>query len=180
MSLTFQEFSAKNRERSESDLGFNHKLESWTLAEWFMAVTGELGEAANIGKKIRRCEQGLPGNGPSEELVQLKIRLAEELADTFTYLDLLASSQGFVLEEIVKWKFNMTSAKIGCPIVFPNPTTVVAEKPTLAEVQKFIEKQREELNAFGKRIEDDQDKLQHLHSHVAFYTDELPPLNDKA
>jgi NTP pyrophosphatase (non-canonical NTP hydrolase) len=105
------EFSTKNRSRCESQTGFNHALSSWSLSDWITATTGELGEAANIAKKLNRVRDGIPGN--SETPDQLRSALADELADTFIYLDLLAQSQGINLSEAVLRKFEKTSAKIG-------------------------------------------------------------------
>jgi len=75
------------------------------------AVVGELGESANIIKKINRIRDGVKGNTETE--VELKVALGYELADTFIYLDLLAQSLGYSLETMVRAKFNHTSCKIG-------------------------------------------------------------------
>ena len=109
--MEFKDFSTFNRRRCEAPHGFNHKLGDWSLSDWMTAVTGELGEAANIAKKLNRVRDGIPGNSESPE--QLKAALADEIADTFIYLDLLAQSQGFSLEDAVFDKFQRTSNKIG-------------------------------------------------------------------
>jgi len=106
------EFSKLNRMRSESPQGFNHKLESWSISDWFTAVVGELGEAANIAKKLNRVRDGIPGNGDISP-DQLLMNLADELADTFIYLDLLSQAAGVDLEKAVARKFAVTSKKIG-------------------------------------------------------------------
>ena len=112
--MDFAGFSIVNLTRCTAPNGFNHALNSWSLSDWFTAVTGELGEAANIAKKLNRIRDGIPGNTETEE--ELRAKLADEIADTFIYLDLLAQSQGFNLAVIVRDKFNRTSKKIGCPI----------------------------------------------------------------
>lgn len=109
--MQFADFSVFNRRRCEAEKGFNHKLSDWSLSDWFTAVLGELGEASNIAKKLNRVRDGIPGN--SEAPDQLRANLADEIADTFIYLDLLAQSQGISLEAAVIDKFNRTSAKIG-------------------------------------------------------------------
>lgn len=111
--MTFELFSAMNKTRCESPLGFNKRLGDWTLSDWMVATLGELGEAANVAKKLNRVRDGTPGNTETEE--ELRSKLADELADTFIYLDLLVQSQGLGLEEIVKAKFNKTSEKINYP-----------------------------------------------------------------
>lgn len=112
--LTFEEFSSVNRDRSESPTGFNRKLSLWSLSDWLTATMGELGEAANFAKKLNRVRDGISGNTETEEELRLKFR--KEIADVFIYLDLLAQSQGFSLENVVREKFNETSQKLGCQI----------------------------------------------------------------
>lgn len=109
--MKMENFSGENLARCESPKGFNHKLNSWSLSDWFTATMGELGEAANIAKKLNRVRDGIPGNTETPEM--LRKALADEIADTFIYLDLLAQSEGISLAEAVADKFDRTSAKIG-------------------------------------------------------------------
>jgi NTP pyrophosphatase (non-canonical NTP hydrolase) len=109
--MQFNDFSVFNRQRCEAEKGFNHKLASWSLSDWMTATLGELGEASNVAKKLNRIRDGIPGNKETE--TELRAALADEIADTFIYLDLLAQSQGINLEAAVIDKFNRTSAKIG-------------------------------------------------------------------
>lgn len=110
--MNIRDFSVFNRRRCESPNGFNHGLKSWSLSDWFTATLGELGEAANIAKKLNRVRDGIPGNGDLTE-ADLKQQLAEEIADTYIYLDLLAQSADIDLEDAVVSKFEKTSAKVG-------------------------------------------------------------------
>ena len=109
----FREFSEQNRRRSEAYSGFNHPINNWSLSDWMTATFGELGEAANIAKKLNRIRDRVPGNSESEIATSLKSMLADELADTFIYLDLLAQSEGIDLSSAVLDKFDRTSQKIG-------------------------------------------------------------------
>ena len=111
--MTFEEFSKLNRERCESPNGFNHALNSWSLSDWFTATMGELGEAANIAKKLNRIRDGIPGNKETPE--QLQEKLKSEIADVFIYLDLLSQSAGFKLGEVVMETFNKKSAQLDYP-----------------------------------------------------------------
>lgn len=104
-------FSKRNLARCESPNGFNHPLNSWSLSDWLTATAGELGEAANIIKKLNRVRDGIPGNSETPE--QLRNALAEELADVAIYLDLLTQAAGFDPETIRDLKFAKTSRKIG-------------------------------------------------------------------
>lgn len=109
--MNLKDFSVFNRRRCEAANGFNHTLDSWSLSDWFTATLGELGEAANIAKKLNRVRDGIPGNTETPE--ELKAKLADEIADTYIYLDLLAQSAGIDLQDAVVSKFNRTSDKIG-------------------------------------------------------------------
>lgn len=76
----------------------------WSLTDWCTAVAGELGEAANLIKKIRREDFSID---------ELRPALADELADVAIYLDLLAHRAGIDLGRAVREKWNQTSEKIG-------------------------------------------------------------------
>lgn len=115
--LTFRDFSIVNRRRCESPRGFNHALNSWSLSDWMTATAGELGEAANIVKKLNRVRDGIPGN--KETADQLRAKLAEEIADVYIYLDLMAQSQGLDMGDIVRDKFDAKSREIGFPNLIP-------------------------------------------------------------
>ncbi len=114
--MNWYEFSKVNRERSESPRGFGHKLENWSLSDWMTATLGELGEAANVAKKLNRYRDGINGN--TEPEVVLRAQLARELADTFIYLDLLAQREGIDLPAAVRKTFNAKSEQLKCPIRF--------------------------------------------------------------
>ena len=79
---------------------------AWALEDWFCATLGELGEAANVAKKVRRGDFTLEEARPA---------LAKELADVLTYLDLLAWAAGVDLARATREKFDEVSARIGYP-----------------------------------------------------------------
>lgn len=79
----------------------------WCLAQWCNAVTGELGEAANLIKKIERGDLTLDEARPA---------LAREFADVVTYLDILAMRAGVSLGAITITKFNEVSVRVGSPV----------------------------------------------------------------
>ena len=106
-----RKFSAENALRCMAPKGFNHPLSGWSLSDWMTATMGELGEAANVLKKLNRVRDGIKGNDKSEG--ELRKEFADELADTFIYLDLLAQAAGIDLAGAVRAKFDQTSRKIG-------------------------------------------------------------------
>lgn len=111
--MTFEQFSQANRTRCESPQGFNHPLAGWSASDWITATVGELGEAANVVKKLNRYRDGVPGNKQSE--AELHEMLRKELGDVFVYLDLLAQSLGFNIADAAVEVFNAKSAEIGYP-----------------------------------------------------------------
>jgi NTP pyrophosphatase (non-canonical NTP hydrolase) len=117
--VNMHDFSRENRQRCEAPNGFRHPLNGWSLAEWMNATTGELGEACGQIKELLRARDGVPGKGQTQE--QIMAALADELADTFIYLDLLAQAAGVDLATAVRSKFDRTSAKIGYIVKDTNP-----------------------------------------------------------
>lgn len=113
MTMTFGQFSEANRARCESPQGFNHQLGSWDTSDWFLAVFGELGEAANVAKKLNRVRDGIPGN--KETPNELRAKLRKEIGDAFVYLDLTAQAHGFTIADAAVEVFNAKSVEIGYP-----------------------------------------------------------------
>lgn len=93
----------------------------WSPSDWMTAVSGEVGEVANIIKKMRRGDFGSPD---TEEFMQAQYKLALELADVVTYLDLLAYQFRLDLAKCVEIKFNFVSNKVGAD-VFLTPDGIV-------------------------------------------------------
>lgn len=81
----------------------------WSVMEWACAMAGEAGEACNVAKKIKRAQDGVAGKHATAS------ELADELADTLIYMDLLAASQGIDLRRAVIRKFNAVSVREGMP-----------------------------------------------------------------
>jgi NTP pyrophosphatase (non-canonical NTP hydrolase) len=114
MPMTFEEFSQANRARCESPQGFNHPLSGWSSSDWMTALVGEIGEAANVVKKLNRCRDGVPGNKLTAD--ELRDQLRKELGDVFVYLDLMAQSLGFNIADAATEVFDAKSADIGYPV----------------------------------------------------------------
>jgi NTP pyrophosphatase (non-canonical NTP hydrolase) len=109
--MTFTAFSARNAARCRD--GFKHNPEDWSPSDWMVATMGELGEAANVLKKLNRERDGINGN--TETVAALRKKLRGEIADTFIYLDLMAQAMGFDLESAVRETFDAKSRQIGYP-----------------------------------------------------------------
>lgn len=108
--LTFADLRAANIARQEYWGG----SDNWTLADWSNALAGEVGEACNVVKKIRRPQLGTIGN--SADAPAYYKQLESEIGDVLIYLDLLAKAAGLDLAECVTRAFNEKSAKLDMPI----------------------------------------------------------------
>lgn len=113
--LTFNDLRRANIRRLPQFKNANGELahsepdgSDWSDAEWLQAVVGELGEFANVRKKLLRGdltrEQALP-------------MLRDELADVVCYLDILAFRLGVDLGEAVRDKFNRVSTRVGSGVL---------------------------------------------------------------
>ena len=109
--MTFSAFSERNAARCRD--GFKHNPEDWSASDWMVATMGELGEAANVLKKLNRERDGIKGNTTSA--AALRTQLRREIADTFIYLDLMSQAMGFDLESAVRETFDAKSREIGYP-----------------------------------------------------------------
>jgi len=116
--LTFAKLQASNADRlpefKNAKGATAHKKSDgsdWTLLEWAGAMCGEAGEAANVAKKLRRGDIHLVAGNPTGRKL-----LADEIADTVIYADLLATQAGISLGDAVREKFNETSKKVGSSV----------------------------------------------------------------
>lgn len=110
--LTFHGFSRTNRARAKRWHGEDSI--PWSGADWSNAMCGEAGEAANVVKKLRRVETSVVGSVDADTSVLLE-QLGDEIADTITYLDLLADHYGIDVAEALARKFNAISEREGFP-----------------------------------------------------------------
>lgn len=105
--LTFADLRRENVARCYASF---HALEDWSPTDWGTALAGEVGEALNLIKKMRRGE-------PVD-----RCAVAGELADAQIYLDLLAARLGIDLGRAVAYKFNRTSERRGArQMLHPDP-----------------------------------------------------------
>jgi NTP pyrophosphatase (non-canonical NTP hydrolase) len=74
-----------------------------------------MGEACNVAKKIKRIDTKLARRANESNRAKLVAKLADEIADTIIYLDLLALREGIDLPKAITSKFNRTSKKFGFP-----------------------------------------------------------------
>ena len=77
------------------------------------ALAGEVGEAANIVKKLRRLDCGIDSGKPEETYPLLLAELHGEVADILSYLVLFCRRAGINLSIEAVSKFNRVSRNIG-------------------------------------------------------------------
>lgn len=87
----------------------------WIGPDWSNALAGEVGEACNVIKKIRRLDTGAIGRASETDRRELVEKLALELADVYLHLDLLARYFSIDLPDAIVEKFNKTSEEYGFP-----------------------------------------------------------------
>jgi NTP pyrophosphatase (non-canonical NTP hydrolase) len=92
-----------------------HRGIKWSLADWSNALCGEVGELANVVKKLRRLETGTGVRMEEMHREDLITKAKKEVADVFLYLDLLLEQLDSDAEmlEVVADKFNETSETFG-------------------------------------------------------------------
>ena len=118
--LTFNELRMANVERIHNDK-YTECESQWTTAHWLQAMVGEVGELANVLKKIDRGdydyenEIGLKYHDPTE-WAGIRKQIRHELADIQTYLDILAFKLDVHLGEATVEKFNIVSDRIGSDV----------------------------------------------------------------
>mgnify|MGYP001596122303 CR=1 FL=1 len=106
--LTFHHVTAVNIERCNR--WHKNGINDWLPERWITATLGELGEAANALKKLFRVEDDIANiNDVSRQILtrsEAIDKIAEEVADTFIYLNLFAARLDIDLAEEVIKKFN--------------------------------------------------------------------------
>lgn len=109
LEMSFDTLRRVNVERCEAVF---HRLDAWSPADWAVALGGEVGEALNEVKKLRRLDDS---TGPNDHRTKQEIiqAIANELADTVIYADLLAARLKIDLGRAIVGKFNEVSRRRG-------------------------------------------------------------------
>lgn len=113
MQLSFEELREANIARLphfKNRKGGNGSGQDWAIADWFTALTGEFGEAANIVKHIKIGDLTVD---------EARHSLSKEFADIVIYLDILANKMGIELDKAIILKFNEKSDDIDCDVKLP-------------------------------------------------------------
>lgn len=112
--LTISDIHEINQERK---LEWHGPGNEWSPAEWGNALAGECGELCNVLKKILRESQGI--NTKQYAPGQLRQMAADEIADVYLYLDIIAEELSIDLYEAIVKKFNEVSERENLPQRIP-------------------------------------------------------------
>jgi NTP pyrophosphatase (non-canonical NTP hydrolase) len=107
---TFEAVSRVNLERAL--VWHPGGLQEWSPAEWGNAAAGEMGELCNVLKKILRVEGGIQQANNLDKNT-LRQMAAQEIGDTFLYLNLIAQRLGLDMYECIADTFNRVSEREG-------------------------------------------------------------------
>lgn len=112
MALSISDIVAASASRSDRWM-----VEDWTLLEWTGAMAGEVGEACNAAKKLKRLQGGmrsLDAAGP-HRVAALEMQVAKEAADGILYGVLVFAKLELNLEDVLRQVFNEKSELYGFP-----------------------------------------------------------------
>lgn len=102
--LTFKQFSEANAQRAP---GFTNskgeKFGEFTPLEVCGCAAGEMGELANLVKKVRRGDFAID---------DVRQKIADEVGDTVTYLAILCNKLDIDFGEACRVKFNAVSDRV--------------------------------------------------------------------
>lgn len=94
----------------------------WSLAEWFTAAQGEMGELASELKKARRGDYGKETraalrDGRYQDIDPVVVeKILKEVADTVIYLDIFCQQLGAYMGDVVLNKFNEVSERVDATV----------------------------------------------------------------
>lgn len=108
-SLNFSDLRVANVRRGEEIL---RPLRSWSPAEWAYTVAGKCRKACGTVERLRRIDDGTNTEKDPQIRRDAIKRIADELADTVIYIDLLAARFEIDLGSAVERKFNMASDRM--------------------------------------------------------------------
>jgi len=106
--MSFDEFQEVNALRCATKFP---SCDDWTLNDWAVALSGEVGELCNILKKNRRGDTAYSLEGSHGPATRREI--LKELADVITYADLMMTKLGANTGAEVLDKFDEVSRRVG-------------------------------------------------------------------
>lgn len=144
----------------------------WSHAEWLQAVIGELGEYANIMKKVQRGDLTMEEAKPSIE---------KELADVMTYFAILAQQLNVDLGQAVEDKFNEVSKRVKANVFIKDDK--VFSKDEKPEDEYVVHCDEYHSHSFERgcmiKVKKDEDKTRKAKGFMASDKEKLKVATDK-
>lgn len=117
--LSFETFQIANRTRSKRFFE-PASVDSWSPADTVVGMIGELGEACNVMKKLKRAQLGMVNKNKEGRQVdaltdEVRHKLMEEFAGAMLYFDQLAEHFGIDWQEAIEYTYNSKSEELGFP-----------------------------------------------------------------
>lgn len=121
--IKLDQFEALNLQRCRRWHKGPQGIDEWSITDWFTAMTGELGEAANAVKKLRRVQGNLAnindGDRQLSDVAEAAKKAQHELADTFIYMVIAAHQLTKMgapeFGAAIRYAFNQKSREYGFP-----------------------------------------------------------------
>ena len=129
MSLTFEAIRVANTTRCGQSF---HPINSWSPTDWGCAMAGEVGEACNFLKKLRRLDDNKQLANIPTNRDEIIADIAKELADVVLYADLLAARLNIDLGKSVADKFNEVSDRVKSDVKIMTNGVVITARQTSA------------------------------------------------
>lgn len=117
--LSFETFQIANRTRSKRFFA-PAEVDNWSPADTVVGMIGELGEACNVMKKLKRAELGMVNKNKEGRQVdaltdEVRCKLMEEFGGAMLYFDQLAEHFGISWQEAIEYTYNSKSKELGFP-----------------------------------------------------------------
>lgn len=122
--VTLRDIAYYHRQRNKL---WHAGAQPWTGADWGNAAAGEMGEACNVIKKLRRIELGMTGNqlrNQSTNVQELVDKLRGELGGTIIYILSICDHYGIDLTDAIRDEFNKVSDEQGLDVKIPTQPEV--------------------------------------------------------
>lgn len=117
--LSFETFRIANRTRSKRFFE-PATVDNWSPADTLVGMIGELGEACNVMKKLKRAQLGMVNKNKEGRQIdtltdEVRYKLMEEFAGAMLYFDQLAEHFGIDWQEAIEYTYNSKSEELGFP-----------------------------------------------------------------
>lgn len=136
--ISLNQFEVLNVQRCKRWHNGPQGIDEWSLTDWFTAMTGELGEAANVVKKLRRIQGNLANINEGDRqiigIAEAAGKAQHELADTFIYMVIVAHQLTKMgapeFSQAIRKAFNAKSREYGFPERVGQHSCYLAFDPT--------------------------------------------------